>query len=326
MRRLIGPVLVGFGVFLIVAAALVKFYAYPALAKVPANYDGTTMLESEDALVFNSDPDVLATETTDLSIESRTVATEADDAPEGVVVWQNSVTLTRTDGSVFQQTRERAPFDETSGVGVECDACDSYEEVGDGEAQDVVFEGQVYKFPFNTQKKDYQVWDGTVGEASTATFEGETTLEGLHVYKFVQIIEPTVVETREVPGSIFGSKEPSVDADMVYTMVRTMYVEPATGSPVHRVEERVQELKYDDKAVPAFTGTVSYTDEQVEKSVDDVRTKAGLLAGMRMLFPGLMVLVGIVLLGAGLLLNRRAAGADTTHRAPKDGHRPLVSA
>ena len=30
MRRLIGPILVGAGVFLLVAAALVRFYAYPA--------------------------------------------------------------------------------------------------------------------------------------------------------------------------------------------------------------------------------------------------------------------------------------------------------
>ncbi len=326
MRRLIGPVLVGFGVFLIVAAGLVRFYAYPALAKVPANYDGTTMLEAKDALVFNSDPKVLATETTDLSIESRTIATESDEAPDGVVVWQNSVTLTRDDGTIFQRTRERAPFDETSGEGVECDGCDSYEEVAKGETEDVVYEGQVYKFPFDTQKKDYAVWDGTLGEATTATFEGEADLEGLHVYKFVQVVEPTVVETREVPGSIFGSDEAAVDAEMVYSMVRTFYIEPATGSPVNRVEERVQELQYDGQSVPAFTATVTYTDEQVDKSIDDVKTKGALLGGMRVLFPVLMVLLGVVLVGAGLLLNRRSTGAGPSGAQAKDGQRPLVSA
>ena len=46
MRTKIAPIAVGLGVFLIVAAALVRFYAYPSLAEVPADYDGVTELEA----------------------------------------------------------------------------------------------------------------------------------------------------------------------------------------------------------------------------------------------------------------------------------------
>ena len=45
---------------MIVAAVLVRFYAYPTLATVPASYDGVTELESSGAQIFNSDPEVLA--------------------------------------------------------------------------------------------------------------------------------------------------------------------------------------------------------------------------------------------------------------------------
>jgi Porin PorA len=49
MRRFISPVLIGLGTFLIVVGVLVRVYAYPELAKVPANYDSTTYLEATDA-------------------------------------------------------------------------------------------------------------------------------------------------------------------------------------------------------------------------------------------------------------------------------------
>ena len=74
MRRILSPVLIGLGTFLIVAGVLVKVYAVPTLAVVPTNYDSTTYLQAKGATIFNSDPDVLAPETVDLDISSHTVA------------------------------------------------------------------------------------------------------------------------------------------------------------------------------------------------------------------------------------------------------------
>jgi hypothetical protein len=326
MRRVISPVLVGFGVFLIVAAALVRFYAYPTLATAPADQDSSTHLEAVGAEIFNSDPEVLAPETTDLSILSVTVADTEADAPDGVSVWHNSTTVRRDDGSIFQQTRERAAFDSVTGAGVECEECGTWEEVAEGERVDVTFDGQVYKFPFDTQPKDYEVWDGTLGEATTATYEGEEQVEGVDVYKFVQVIEPTVVETRELPGSIFGSDEESVTAEMIYSMTRTQYIEPVTGAPVDRVEERTQELVYDGTAVPAFNGTVQYTDDQVASTAEDVGGQAPLLGGMRVLHPLLMLVLGGVLIVAGLLLGRGTHRSGKHDAAADTPDRPMVSA
>ena len=49
MRRIISPVLIGVGTFLIVAGVLIKAYAIPTLAVVPTNYDSTTYLEAKGA-------------------------------------------------------------------------------------------------------------------------------------------------------------------------------------------------------------------------------------------------------------------------------------
>lgn len=325
LRRSAAPVLVGLGVFLIVAAGLVRFYAYPALAKAPASYETTTELESQGATVL--DFETFKPETHDLALESYTVSDPTAEPPDGVVVWQNSVTVTREDGSVFQQTRERIPFDAVTGEAASCDGCPSWIAVADGDdvrQEDVTRDGLTMKFPFDTQKHDYQVWDGTVGKATTATYEGEDEIDGLAVYKFVQVIPETVVETREVPGSMFGLKKPSVDAEMVYGMTRTYYVEPVTGSPVNRVEERTQELRYDGQSVPVFDGTVQYTADQVSTTVDDTKTNALVLGSMRLLLPLVFLVLGILSLGGGLLLNRRAAHRDAD--APSEDGRPLVTA
>ena len=325
MRRLIGPVLVGAGVFLLVVAALVRFYAYPAVAKVPSGYDSTTHLEATGAEIFNSDPDVLAPETHDLVITSKTSEVADADAPDGATVWTVRTTVDKATGGNFQLSREQFAFDEVSGAGLDCDCETWVEQSTDNEIVQVPTdaEGQVYKFPFDTEQKTYDVWDGSTGEAYPATFEGEESIQGLDVYKFVQVIEPTVIETREIPGSVFGSDEPSVEAQMSYAMTRTFYVEPVTGAPVHRVEDRVQELVHDGVRVPAFVGSVHYTDDQVDQNVDDVKGKATLLAGTKLLFPLLLALLGVLLLGLGLVLNRRFSD-ETTDVAEKD--RPLVTA
>jgi hypothetical protein len=325
MRRLIGPVLVGLGVFLIVAAGLVRFYAVPTLAKVPSGYNSTTHLEATGAQIFNSDPDVLASETHDLVITSETREDASADAPDGVVVWVNVTTTDKADGSNFQQSTERVAFDEADGDAVDCDACETWIAESDGETVEEVpttFEGQIYKFPFNTQRKAYDVWDGTTGEAVPAEYEGEESIQGIRVYKFVQVIEPTVIETRDVPGSVFGEEE-TVQADMEYAMTRTFYVEPVTGAPVHRVEERVQELVYDGERVPAFVGTIHYTDDQVDENVDAVDTKSTLLGGTRVLYPVILLVLGLLLLGVGLILNRRLS-SDVDDKAQEN--RPLVTA
>ncbi len=72
---------------------------------------------------------------------------------------------------------------------------------------------------------------------------------------------------------------------MIYAMTRTFYVEPVTGAPVNRVEERVQELVYDGTEVPAFVGTVQYTDAQVDRTSTGSTPRRRCSAARRCVFP-----------------------------------------
>ncbi|WP_148614744.1 DUF3068 domain-containing protein [Nocardioides rubriscoriae] len=338
MRRIASSGLIGLGAFLIVAAALMKFYAYPALAKVPTNYESTTMLEAKDAEIF--DATTLAPLTTDLTVESFTIADSSVDAPDGVAVWVNRSSITRDDvpgatceGSTkpgcFQQTSERGAFDEVSGAAIGCEVCASSIDVSDSTTGDVTSDpversGQWLKFPFDTQKKDYLQWDGNIEKATPAVYSGTEKIDGLEVYKFVQTIPETLLDgTRELPGKVFGLTDPTVDASTYYTMTRTFYIDPATGAPVNRVEDRTQEFEYDGTRVTAFTGTVQYTAAQVKDSVDTAKSKGMVLGGMQLLFPLIALVLGLLAIAGGVLLGRGDRGDGSATPADR---RHLVNA
>jgi hypothetical protein len=322
MRRILSPTLIGLGAFLIVLAVLVRFYAYPTLAKVPADYDETTDLQATGATVFNSDPAVLASETTDLTISAKSTADgEAmKKAPDNTAIWVMATTIARADGSIFKQTTERDAFDATTGVSSRC--CGTFTMGSDGQQVPTTMEGQAVKWPFDTQKKDYQVWDSTLGRATTAEYTGTTKIDGLSVYTFRLQVAPTTVGTQTVPGSLLGSDEASVDADQVYSVDRTFYVEPVTGSPVNRVETQKQELQYDGRSMPVFDAEIMYTPAQVASLVKDIKSKAPLLGGMRATFPAVLGILGLLALVGGFLLRRRQEVAEK----PTSRRRELVKA
>jgi hypothetical protein len=100
---------------------------------------------------------------------------------------------------------------------------------------------------------------------------------------------------------------------MIYEMTRTLYIEPTTGAPLNRVEERNQVLSYDGTEVPAFVGTVQYTEKSQADSLDKVQTRATLLRLAEWVFSIGAIVVGLLCIGGGLLLRRRRD--DTAHEA-----------
>ena len=68
------------------------------------------------------------------------------------------------------------------------------------------------KFGFFTEQKTYQYFDKTINKATSMDFKDVETIDGVEVYKFVQVIEPTQIGTLEVPGDLVGSTDAAVQA------------------------------------------------------------------------------------------------------------------
>ena len=75
--------------------------------------------------------------------------------------------------------------------------------------------------------------------------------------------------------------------------------------------------------MPAFVGTMQYTDAQVAHEVHTLKTNAMLLSGARGWIPLTALLLGLVLLGLGVLLTRRGSSNEPADSGHGSG-RPLV--
>jgi len=302
MRRFAAPVLIGLGTFLIVGALLLKFYAYPRIAVVPEDQNSVTELSATGATVF--DVSSLEQITTDLSIKATTRGDvkAAEKAPDGAVVWVGTQTVKKSDGGIISQSSDITAMDGTTAEAVNC--CGVAVDVVNGVGTPVVRKGLVFKFPFNTQKKDYQVWDDTLLGTATAKYVGEEEIQGMKVYKFTTDIPETVVGTREVPASVLGIEGTVVNADETYQVQRQVFVEPTIGAIIDRIDDQRATLTYGDAELVTTEAEISYTDAQVKSNVDDYESKAVLLSGVRTTYPLIAGLLGLLALAAGVLLGR----------------------
>jgi hypothetical protein len=321
MRRFIPPVLVGLGVFILVASALIKFYAYPKLAVAPVDQDSVTRLSATDAIVFDTDPNFLREVSADLSVASTTRADvkasekATDDLGAPTRVWIGTQTITDDKGIIRSQSADSTVFDANTAENV--DWGDGYSFVED-EADvrtDVARKGLAYKFPFATEQKTYEWWDDTILATVGMKFVKESEIEGMTVYEFSGEIPKTIVGSREVPASVLG--EPGTDnvaADSTYANTRTFWIEPETGVIIDRREQQRSTLELDgEERVITTEADLSYTDAQVSANVDEYKSKASSLGLVNGILPIAGALLGLLLLAGGLLLKRSGTG---TRRAP----------
>jgi Porin PorA len=328
-----GLVCLGIAMLFLVGAAFSKWYAYPRLALAPLDRDTT----NDPAIALGSDATYL-----DRHAETPQVVTggelesvrrvvgqveeseaASDELDEDIVVYE---TLSYTDvpgfdpesdGDPLAGTLDRVAFDRHTGEAVDC--CDNYTEVA-GEQSEIAFEGLYLKFPFNTEQKDYAFWDTTLQRATTAVYEGEEEIDGLTVYKFVQTIEPTDVDLQttgaehtEVPGYLVGGDQdsPAVQADRMYSNVRTLWIEPETGAIIDAQEEQHATLEVDGAERAVITDvTLAYTDETVSFNVSEWEDEALQLKIVRYWLPLYGGIVGLALLLLGGLLLWRSRGGN----------------
>jgi len=304
MRRLLGPILVGIGAFLVVTGLLARFYAYPALAVAPIDQNSVTKLEAKDATIL--DLSTLKQVTTDMSVVNKTVGDvpASEDAGDNTRVWTGTTSYRDEIGNIRSRSAERYAFDAHTGAAINC--CGGFEETTDGEREEVKRSGQISKYPFGTEKKDYKFWDATLGQAVTTKFVKEDEIQGLKVYEFKYEVPVTVVGTREIPASLVGETGDAIEADIQYSTTTQHWVEPTTGVVIDRVSDTQNTLARDGEVLITTSGGVfSYTDEQVKDNVDEYKGKASSLQAVHTTVPFVGVILGLLLILGGVLLSRR---------------------
>ncbi|MFI6506924.1 DUF3068 domain-containing protein [Streptosporangium sp. NPDC050855] len=303
MRRVIGLVLIGLGAFLLVLAPLVRFQVAPALIAAPADQYGISKLEATDAQYFSvGDKGKVVTGDLDITVTTRG---DVAGAQGDRVVWDEVMVVNDVTNSnpLITYSERRSAFNKYTGEGINCCSV----KINDEPAQ---LQGQIYKWPFDVEKKTYSVFNSTTGKAFDARFVTEEQVGGLRVYRFEQTIPPTTIDTLSAPASYLGMDETGdVEVDRVYDGVNTFWIEPTTGSPVRQEQQRHDVLKTQDgvERSVAFVATAKMTQQTQDELVKNATDGKNTITMLRTTIPLVLLVLGLALVITGLLLIRRRA-------------------
>lgn len=284
MRKIVALVLVGLGVFLVVAGTVARAWAPAQIERTPLDTDNTTYL-SGTAQVPNADLELEETPVLAFS----TNKADADASDDDVVAFSTSLCLVRDqdgiDGCVGGDdprliSAETDVFAADRHTGLTVD--DPTYLPADAQQE----EGLQNKWPFGAEKKTYPVWDGLVGNAVDATYERTETIDGLETYVYRAVASADGVD---VVGDIRGSYDATTD----------YYIEPRTGAIINQV---VHQERVADGVGKVLDLDLAFTDDQVRTNVDDANDNLALLTLIETTVPVVGFAVGIPMILVGLAL------------------------
>ncbi|MBB6350846.1 DUF3068 domain-containing protein [Nonomuraea muscovyensis] len=301
MGRISTLVLIGVGAFFIALAPLLKFWAAEKIISAPADQFGISRLEAKGAQYFSRQDLKVLTADLDIIVTTRGDVKEANSSR---VVWDEATVVNDVTNGRRQidLSERRSAFDKYTGEGLNC--CG----VNVGKAP-VTLEGQIYKFPFGTEKKTYKVFNSTAQKAFDAQFVREDSVNGLPVYVFEQTVPPTKTQTLTAPASVLGMDDTGdVQVDRWYDGKVTFWIEPATGAPVRQEQQRHEVLKTQDgvERSPAFVATAKMTDKTVDGLVASAQEGKSQINLLTTVIPLVLLVVGVALVLLGVLLGRRS--------------------
>jgi hypothetical protein len=321
MRRVAGILLVTLGAFGITLGLLLPTVVFDRLAVAPLDPDTETVAQGTNMTVFY--PGELASGgnpiRTDATVTARRIVSGRYDAPEvklngDVALWRVGLVVEDERGTLISAVEQWVCVDRRTAQGLsDCEQ----QKIDDGttESTDVDQSGLQYKFPFNTERKDYEFFDVTLRKALPISYDGEESVNGLTTYRFVQKIEPVKLEAREVPGSLFGAAG-TISVDRMYQNTRRIWVEPRTGQIVKGEEEQKQYLRGpNNREFVVLGGTLAWTPQTVQRQVDSARDASDQLVLLTRTGPIVLWTVGGLMVIGGLLLLLMKPGA------PRSRHR-----
>jgi hypothetical protein len=296
MRRTVAVVCIALGVFSLVLAPLLRFWMASALMKTPMDYYNETVNRGEDVTYFSAE-ELEAVEGATVEAYT-TLRADVAASDEDTVVWDQFTWVEDVERDfAIQSTTRRAGHDRVSGEAVDC--CDA--SVND---ESVAQTGQVFKFPFSTEQRDYEFFDTTAQEAFPIAFQGVEDVNGVETYRFEQVVELTKVGERTLPRSLLDMDgEGDVTTDEMYSVTRTYWIEPTTGSPINLREDQHRGAFVDgEERLVLFDGVLQFDDETVEGQISDAEQGMTTLPLLRTTLPAVLVVAGVLLVVVGGVL------------------------
>ncbi len=339
MVRLAACGIIGLGAALLIASLLLSTYTAGKIRKIPLTIDQTLVSSGTgtalDPASLSGEQFVVNQNVPVVSQQAMTVETPAN---ADVVTVQVGTSVRRTDKqqdnglllamvdtvTVNRSTAEAVSEDDRPGGSVQ-----KPRTIGDDKPPTNIalpHEGLAYRFPYDTDKKSYAMFDPIAQKPYDATYDGEDDVNGLTTYRFTQnvgydadgkLVEPIKYsslydndEDGEVTAraALWGLADldpyEPVTMTRYYAAQRTFWVDPVSGTIV-KTQERANHYYARDPLKPEMAVVdykVTSTEQTVESQVADARDERDRVALWSRVLPISLAAAGLVALVGGVVL------------------------
>ncbi|AEV72115.1 Protein of unknown function (DUF3068) [Mycolicibacterium rhodesiae NBB3] len=339
--------IMGLGAGLLIAALLLSTYTQGKIAKVPLNLDATLVSDGSGTAFepaslnrekFVVDRDVPLALQEQVSVEA---PSNAD-----VVTLQVGSTLRRTDKQkdeglllalVDTVTINRSTAEAVSSESNPGGAVQKPRAIEDDQPPTNIalpHSGLTYRFPFDTEKRTYPVFDPIAQKEFDANYDGEEDVNGLTTYRFSQnvgydadgkLVEPikysslldddadSEVTAPAAMWGIPGEPDERITMSRYYAAQRTFWVDPVSGTIVKK-EEHGYHYYAREPLKPEVTFVdfkVASNEETIESQVATARDERDRVALWGRILPITFVAIGLVSLVGGALLGSFSLRAES---------------
>jgi hypothetical protein len=339
--------IMGLGAALLIAALLLSTYTKSKIAKIPLDLDATLVSDGSgtafDPVSLNGEKFVV-NKNVPLAMQEQISVESPSNAD--VLTLQVGTTLRRTDKqkdnglllalvdtvTVNRKTAMAVSSENNPGGAVQKPRAIADDRPPTNIA--LPHEGLAYRFPFDTEKKTYSVFDPIAQKAYDANYEGEEDVNGLTTYKFSQnvgydadgkLVEPvkyaslydddadSQVTARASLWGLPGNPDEPITMTRYYAAQRTFWVDPVSGTIVKK-----QEHGYHYYAREPLKPEVTFVDfkvtsneETVERAVATARDERDRVALWGRILPITFTAMGLVTLVGGALLGSFTLRAES---------------
>src|SRR5690349_3951872 len=292
----------GLGAALLIAALLLTTYTKGKIAKIPLNLD-TTLISEGTGTAF--DPASLLAEkfSVDRNVPVDLQQQMSVEAPANaeVVTLQVGTSLRRTDRqqdtglllamvdtvTMNRSTALAVSSDNNPGGSIQKPR--AMEDQKPPTSVALPHEGLTYRFPFDTEKKTYQMFDPIAQKTFDANYDGEEDVNGLTTYRFTQnvgydadgkLVEPvkysslyeddvdSTVKARASVWGVPGEPDEEITMNRFYAAQRTFWVDPVSGTIVKATDHGYQYYARD-----ALKPEVTYVDYKVTSTESTIESQ-----------------------------------------------------
>ena len=262
-----------FGLALVVFALVWLLAIFPAMAKLPADYeqeytfDGSIMQLNSETMSLDEIP-------TDIVRLLTATGTEDD-----VLLLQQDINIYHAEaGILLTSTSEVYGLDRTTRENV----------AGYGNMDR---SGQ-FTFPAGVEQETYSFWSSSAMTTLPANFVSEETFQGITVYNFK-------IDSSDLPA---GTME-GTDAPQTMDVLTEIKVEPVSGVPVYTTTTTtVKAQLMSGDPTPIYVNSMAFTSETIDEMVDLAESSRSLILWTTLYGFWIAIGVGAVLVVTGVVI------------------------